>query len=159
MYRQEIPLKTLLFISHEPSVNTARLADRCEAAMHELADEINIIRKPSVEVTADDVLGCDGVLLSTTENIGYMAGLTKDVFDRCYNDWLGTTDGLPAAIYIRAGLDGTATSGVLSQITSGLSWRLIRPPLVLKGAYMAQFEDDVAELGGTFAVGLEAGLF
>lgn len=152
-------MKTLLFISHAPSENTARLADRCETAMKEWTDTLQIIRKPSPEVVADDVLGCDGVLISTTENIGYMAGLTKDVFDRCYNGWLGKTDGLPAAIYIRAGLDGTATNRALSQITNGLNWRLIRPPLVLKGAYLAQFEDDVAELGGAFATGLEAGLF
>ena len=152
-------MKTLLFISHAPSENTARLAGRCETAMKSWEANIQIIRKPSPDVSADDILGCDGVLISTTENIGYMAGLTKDVFDRCYNDWLGTTDGLPAAIYIRAGLDGTATSRALSQIANGLKWRLIRPPLVLKGAYTVQFEDDVDELGGAFAAGLEAGLF
>ena len=159
MYRQETSLKTLLFISHAPSENTARLADRCKAAMGEWTETLQVICKPSPEVDTEDVLSCDGVLISTTENIGYMAGLTKDVFDRCYNDWLGKTDGLPAAIYIRAGLDGTATSRALSQITNGLNWRLIRPPLVLKGSYHAQFENDVAELGGAFATGLEAGLF
>ena len=76
-------MKTLLFISHAPSENTTRLADRCETAMKEWTDTLQIIRKPSPEVVADDVLGCDGVLISTTENIGYMAGLTKDAFDRC----------------------------------------------------------------------------
>ena len=152
-------MKTLLFISLAPSVNTARLADTCEAAMREVAGEMNIIRKASLDVTAEDVLRCNGVLISTTENIGYMAGLTKDVFDRSYNDWLGKTEGLPAAIYIRAGLDGTATNRALSQIANGLGWRLIRPPLVLKGAYDEQFEDAVAELGGAFAAGLDAGLF
>ena len=129
------------------------------AAIDDITDDLIIFHKSSVDVVSEDVLTCDGLLLATTENIGYMAGLTKDVFDRCYNDWLGTTDGLPAAIYIRAGLDGTATSRALSQIANGLKWRLIRPPLVLKGAYTVQFEDDVAELGGAFAAGLEAGLF
>lgn len=102
---------------------------------------------------------CDGLLLATTENIGYMAGLTKDLFDRCYNEWMGTTDGLPAAVYIRAGLDGTATSRAISQIAAGLSWRLIRPPLILRGDYTQQFEEDVAELGGAFSAGLETGVF
>lgn len=127
--------------------------------MREVAELMRIVRKPSPEVNAGDVLRCDGLLLFTTENIGYMAGLTKDVFDRCYNDWLGKTDGLPTAIFIRAGLDGTATSNALSRITSSLNWRLVRPPLVLKGPYSHRFEDDVAEFGGAFAAGLEAGLF
>jgi len=152
-------LKTVLFISHAPSENTAALANRCEAVMREMTDDLKIIRKSSVDVTAGDVLSCDGLILSTTENIGYMAGLTKDVFDRCYNDWLGHTDGLPVAIYIRAGLDGTATKKALSQIAAGLNWRLVRPPLVLKGTYTDQFEDDISEFGGAFAVGIEAGLF
>lgn len=152
-------LKTVLFISHAPSENTAALANRCEAVMREMTDDLKIIRKSSVDVTAGDVLSCDGLILSTTENIGYMAGLTKDVFDRCYNDWLGHTDGLPVAIYIRAGLNGTATKKALSQIAAGLNWRLVRPPLVLKGTYTDQFEDDISEFGGAFAVGIEAGLF
>ena len=152
-------LKTVLFISHAPSENTAALANRCEAVMREMTDDLKIIRKSSVDVTAGDVLSCDGLILSTTENIGYMAGLTKDVFDRCYNDWLGHTDGLPVAIYIRAGLDGTATKKALSQIAAGLNWRLVRPPLVLKGTYTDQFEDEISEFGGAFAVGIEAGLF
>ena len=96
--------------------------------MRQITDDLNIIRKSCLEVRAEDVLGCDGVMISTTENIGYMAGLTKDVFDRCYNDWLGHTDGLAAAVYIRAGLDGTATKTGLSQITGSLKWRLVRPP-------------------------------
>ena len=152
-------LKTVLFISHAPSENTAALANRCETAMREMTDDLKIIRKSSVDVTAGDVLSCDGLILSTTENIGYMAGLTKDVFDRCYNNWLGHTDGLPVAIYIRARLDGTATKKALSQIAAGLNWRLVRPPLVLKGTYTDQFEDDISEFGGAFAVGIEAGLF
>ena len=129
------------------------------AAIDDITDDLIIFHKSSVDVVSEDVLTCDGLLLATTENIGYMAGLTKDLFDRCYNEWMGTTDGLPAVVYIRAGLDGTATSRALSQIVGGLSWRLIRPPLILKGDYKHQFEEEVAELAGAFAAGLESGLF
>ena len=86
------------------------------AAIDDITEDLIIFHKSSVDVVSEDVLTCDGLLLATTENIGYMAGLTKDLFDRCYNEWLGTTDGLPAAVYIRAGLDGTATSRAISQI-------------------------------------------
>ena len=129
------------------------------AAIDDITDDLIIFHKSSIDVISEDVLTCDGLLLATTENIGYMAGLTKDLFDRCYNEWMGTTDGLPAAVYIRAGLDGTATSRAISQIAAGLSWRLIRPPLILRGDYTQQFEEDVAELGGAFSAGLETGLF
>ena len=129
------------------------------AAIDDVTSDLVIFHKSSVDAVSEDVLTCDGLLLATTENIGYMAGLTKDLFDRCYNDWLGTTDGLPAAVYIRAGLDGTATSRALSQILGGLSWRLVRPPLILKGDYKQQFEEEVAELAGAFAAGLDSGLF
>ena len=129
------------------------------AAIDDITDDLIIFHKSSVDVVSEDVLTCDGLLLATTENIGYMAGLTKDLFDRCYNEWMGTTDGLPAAVYIRAGLDGTATSRAIRQIAAGLSWRLIRPPLILRGDYTQQFEEDVAELGGAFSAGLETGVF
>ena len=129
------------------------------AAIDDITDDLIIFHKSSVDVVSEDVLTCDGLLLATTENIGYMAGLTKDLFDRCYNEWMGTTDGLPAAVYIRAGLDGTATSGAISLIAAWLSWRLILTPLILKGDYKQQFEEEVAELAGAFAAGLESGLF
>ena len=67
------------------------------AAIDDITDDLIIFHKSSVDVVSEDVLTCDGLLLATTENIGYMAGLTKDLFDRCYNEWMGTTDGLPAA--------------------------------------------------------------
>ena len=81
------------------------------------------------------------------------------MFDRCYNDWLYHTDGLPVAFYIRAGLDGTATANTLGRFAHALRWRMVRPPLILKGDYITDFEEQVAELGGGFAAGLEAGIF
>ena len=68
-----------------------------------------------------------------------MAGATKDMFDRCYNDWLDTTAALPVGIYIRAGLDGTATRRALNGICAGLKWRLVADPLVLCGAWDGGF--------------------
>jgi hypothetical protein len=36
---------------------------------------------------------------------------------------------------------------------------MVRPPLILKGDYIPDFGEQVAELGGGFAAGLEAGIF
>ena len=109
---------TLLFASHTPSTNTEKLATICAAEMLGYCDDVTLIHKPPLEIVAADGLACDGLVIATTENIGYMAGLTKDMFDRCYNDWLYHTDGLPVAFYIRAGLDGTATAATLGQSAS-----------------------------------------
>ncbi|MGB0398301.1 MAG: flavodoxin family protein, partial [Candidatus Puniceispirillaceae bacterium] len=75
-------MKTLLFVSHAPSANTQRLADRCFAEINAYSEKITAIHKNSQKVTSQDGLACDGLIIATTENIGYMAGLTKDIFDR-----------------------------------------------------------------------------
>ena len=153
----------MLLIIHAPSLNTMILSDAALHAAQSIAndgaDNLKILRKTPTEVMAEDLQTVDGVLLGTLENIGAMAGLTKDMFDRCYNDWLGRHEALPVGIYIRAGLDGTATSRQLSAIASAQKWRLVQPPLILKGTYDPAFEEQVSELAMIMASGLDMGLF
>ena len=104
-------------------------------------------------------MAADALIIGTTENIGYMAGATKDMFDRCYNDWLDQSDAKPVAIYIRAGLDGTATKRALASICSGLKWRLVAEPLILHGDWDDTFCEQVSDLCLGVAVGLDAGIF
>ena len=156
-------MKTLLLIIHAPSPNTMILSDAALHGARSIAADsdasLTILRKTPSEVTASDLAQIDGVLIGTLENIGAMAGLTKDMFDRCYNDWLGQYEALPVGIYIRAGLDGTATSRQLMAITAAQKWRLIQPPLILKGEYSPHFETQVSELAMVMATGLDMGLF
>lgn len=152
-------MKTLLFTAHTPSENTENLATICAAEMQSCSDNVTLIHKAPLETVSADGLNCDGLVIATTENIGYMAGLTKDMFDRTYNDLLGKTDGLPAAFYIRAGHDGTATKHALTAIATGLNWRLVQPPLILKGSYDNAFENDVYHLSASLVAGLDAGIF
>jgi len=81
------------------------------------------------------------------------------MFDRCYNDWLDCTNGKPVAIYIRAGLDGTATKRALTSISGALGWRLVAEPLILHGDWNDAFCQDVANLCLGMAAGLDAGIF
>tara|TARA_B110000971_G_C19758663_1_gene385381 strand:- start:183 stop:641 length:459 start_codon:yes stop_codon:yes gene_type:complete len=152
-------MKTLLFVSHAISENTRHLEQSALRGIDIHRGDVTLIAKPARDVIAADILSCTGILIATTENIGYMAGLTKDMFDRTYNDLLGKTDGLPAALYIRAGLDGTATNHALTAIAYGLNWRLVQPPLILKGAYDTAFENDVYHLSASLVAGLDAGIF
>ena len=151
-------MSTILFIAHAPSPNTARLRDQSVAQIKAEAD-VRLITKSPFDCGTDDVMDADGVIIGTTENIGAMAGATKDFFDRTYNDLLDVKAGLPVAAYIRAGLDGTGTTRGLESIFIGLRWRLITPPLVLKGAWQDQFVDDAAELSLTLAAGVEMNIY
>ena len=152
--------KTLLIIAHRPSPNTAALADAALAACQNYDDgDIETRCLTPFEVTAPDLFKADAVVIGTTENIGYMAGATKDMFDRCYNDWMDRTEAKPVALYIRAGLDGTATKLALTSICSGLKWRLVAEPLILKGDWDDRFINEVADLCLGMAAGLDMGIF
>jgi hypothetical protein len=151
-------MTNILFIAHAPSPNTARLRD---AATGRIKDETNVrldARSP-FDCEADDARSADGIIIGTIENIGAMAGATKDFFDRSYNDLLDVTAGKPVAVYIRAGLDGTGTKRGIESILTGLRWRLVAPPLILKGDWNDQFPDQAAELALTLAAGVEMKLF
>ena len=94
--------KSLLIIAHAPSANTAALArSALRGATHPDAGQVAAQLVSPFDVTAVDLSRCDGVIIGTMENIGYMAGATKDMFDRCYDDWLGQYEGLPVGLYIR----------------------------------------------------------
>ena len=152
-------MKTLLFVSHAISENTRHLEQATLRGIDVHRGDVILNAKPARDVVAADILGCTGMLIATTENIGYMAGLTKDMFDRTYNDLIGKTDGLPATFYIRAGHDGTATKHALTAIATGLNWRLVQPPLIKKGSYDNAFENDVYHLSASLVAGLDAGIF
>ena len=125
-------------------------------------DEISGIKTRASEppdAAADDVLWADGVILGTTENFGYMSGQIKDFLERVYYPCLEKTEGLPAALYVKGGLDGTGAKTSMERIIGGMKWKLVRPTLVLKGDFRADFLPQCEELGALMAAGLEAGIF
>lgn len=152
--------KLLLIIAHAPSENTLVLRDALiQGARQQSEDNFSVRCVSPFQVTADQVLAASGVILATPENFGYMAGATKDFFDRCYYDLLDKTNAMPYALAIRAGLDGTGTKRALCKICDSMKWKLVQDPLVMKGKYQTQFRTDCVLLGATMAAGLQAGIY
>ncbi len=155
-----MPDKRLLIIAHAPSPNTQRLRDAVvEGAAQAEADGVEVVAKSPFDTGPDDVLAAQAVILGTTENLGYMSGALKDFFDRCYYPVLEKTQGLPYALYIRAGHDGTGTRRGVETIVTGLRWRAVQDPLVCRGAWQEEFVDQCRDLGAAMAAGLDAGIF
>ncbi|MBO6519514.1 MAG: NAD(P)H-dependent oxidoreductase [Rhodospirillales bacterium] len=152
--------KTLLIVGHVPSPNTQALRDAVAAgASSDDIDGVSVVAKSPFDTGVDDVLGADAVILGTTENLGYMSGAMKDFFDRTYYGVLEEKQGLPYALYVRAGLDGTGTIRGVQSIVSGLRWKAVREPLLLHGEWKTSFTGEANELGLLVAAGLEAGVF
>ena len=150
----------LLVVAHAPSDNTAALRDAVlrGANSPDIAGVETRVLRP-FDAGPEDVLAANAIVLGTTENLGYMSGALKDFFDRVYYPCLERTQGLPYALWIRAGHDGTGTRRAVETITTGLRWRAVQEPLVCRGAWNPAFVGQCEELGAAVAAGLEAGIF
>ncbi len=151
--------KTLLIVAHAPSPNTKKLAQAAHDGANHPDIAINVLLKSPQDTQPEDIMAADALLLGTTENLSYMAGLTKDFFDRCYYAVLEHKQGLPFALYIRAGFDGTGTKLAMKTIITGLRWNQIQDTLILKGDWQEVFVEQVEELAMTLAAGVEAGIY
>lgn len=152
-------MRQLHIIAHAPSVNTVRLKDAALSGAKAGSSAVNTIWTPPLEAGPDQIRAADAVILGTTENLGYMAGALNDFFDRTYYPVLEEKQGLPFATYIRAGHDGTGTRRAIESITTGLKWKPVQEPLVLRGDWQEDFIAQVEELGEAMAAGLELGVF
>lgn len=151
--------KKLLIIAHTPSVNTQQMFEAVlKGASHPDIDNVEVFTRTPLETQPEDIIAADAIILGTTENFGYMAGLVKDVFDRCFYPCLEHTEGMPFAFYVRAGLDGTGTRKAIESIIHGLRWKLVQEPLICKGDFQPDFIEQCEELGLSIAASLDAGI-
>jgi hypothetical protein len=152
--------RMLLVVAHAPSANTEQMRDAVVAGARspEVEGVETLVLSPFA-TRPEHVLAARAVILGTTENLGYMSGALKDFFDRCYYPCLEKTQGLPYALYVRAGHDGTGTRRGVETIVTGLRWRRIQEPLICRGPWRDAFLDECRELGLLVAAGLEAGMF
>jgi multimeric flavodoxin WrbA len=129
-----------------------------------------VLRLRCDQVEPEHLLSHAGYLFVCPENLGSMAGMMKEFFDRCYYPLLDLAAGRPYACIVSAGSDGQGAVRQLARIVSG--WRLSlraeplivnlsaqTPQQILAPKQVAQFElERASELGALLAHGLELGL-
>jgi len=154
--------KQLLIVAHQPSDNTRLMAHALlRGAQFDGGSDVHCQLKTPFNCTENDVLGCDALILFTTENFGYMSGALKDFFDRLYYPCLSQSarnDGKPFSLVVRAGLDGTGTIRGIEKITSGLKWRAVQKTLLCKGDFGSTFLQQCETLGQTMTASLDSDL-
>ena len=154
-------MKQLLIVAHAPSPNTQLMRDAVsEGARQAVSPQrLPVYTLAPLACTAADVLASSAIILGTTENLGYMSGALKDFFDRIYYPCLEQKQGMPYALFVRAGHDGTGTIRAVNTIVTGLRWRAIAEPLLCRGAFDSADLSRLRELGATMATGIEMGVF
>ncbi len=150
-------MTTLLIVANCPSDSCLQLKDAVIQGAKN--NQIKIQFKLPLEATVDDVLNCDGIIIGTTENFAYMSGQIKDFFERIYPLCLEPKQGLPIALYVKAGNDGTGAIRSIEPILTGLKWKLIQPPLLIKGNVIQSHIEACQKLAATMSAGLEMGIF
>jgi len=150
----------LLIVYHSQSGTTSTMADAVIAGATDPAVEgVEVRVREALDGSPEDLLWCDGFILGTPENFGYMSGALKVFLDRSFYAVVDRIDGKPYALFVRAGNDGTGAITSVQRILSGLNVREVQPPLLIAGEFDEARLEECRELGLTMAAGLEAGVF
>ena len=126
------------------------------------AGTVEVVVRPALEATADDVLAADGYVLGTTANFGYMSGALKHFFDSTFlavggaldpsgapgdGTGTGTTAGRPYGLWLHGRYDLTGAQRSVQSIVGALGWRQGYDVLGVLG------ELDDAALEAAYALG------
>jgi len=142
-------------VHHTPSPACAELFDAVlRGASAPEIDGVDVVRRAALAATASDVLACDGVILGTPANIGYMSGALKHFFDVVYYPVMDDTRGRPYGLYVHGnqGLEGAVSS--VESIADGLGWKPVAAPVTVSGAPGKADLEACWELGATVAASL-----
>jgi multimeric flavodoxin WrbA len=153
-------MKKILVVYHSQSGNTLKMA-QAVARGAETIEGIQVVLKRALETTESDLIDCDGLVISSPEYFGYMAGAVKDLFDRTYERLRGHQRIFrkPYAVCISAGNDGQGALTHIEKICLGFQFRKIQPPILARGAVTEDILARCEELGQTIAAGCEAGIY
>ena len=113
----------------------------------------------ALDAQLEDLLWAHALLIGTPEHFGYMSGAVKDFFDRTFYPAQGKVEGLPYAVFVSAGNDGSGAVSSIDRIAIGYRWKKVAEPLIIKSAVDQLAVERCEELGQTIAAGLALGIF
>ena len=152
-------MKHLLIVYASQTGHALQMALAALRGAKQLADEVEIRFEHGLRANADDLLWCHGLLLATPENFGYMAGAMKDFLDRTYYPAQGKVEGLPFAVMISAGNDGSGAVREIGRIANGYRWKSVAEALIVRNPIAETHLIAAEELGEAMAAGLAMGIF
>ncbi len=160
--------RRLLVVHHSPTRSLQALTEAVVAgAQDESITDVEVVVRPALEASADDVLAADAYVLGSAAHFGYMSGALKFFFDSIFlqvggaldpSGAAGGSDGLtkgrPFGLYVHGRYDTTgATRSVLS-IVGALGWRQAYDVLEVLGDVGDAEQERAYELGATIAAGI-----
>ncbi len=152
-------MKKITCIFNSPTINTSKISTKIFDTLNTENLDLKIELISPLKANKNHVIQSNGILIGTSENLGSMSGATKDFFDRIYYEVIDKTNGLPVAVWIRAGHDGTGTSRQIKSIINGLKWKLVQEILICKGPWDEKFVDKCTDMSLGFAYGIEQNIF
>lgn len=150
--------KHLLIVYHSQTGNTHAMAEAVQRGACRV-EEVEIRARRALAADLADLLWANGLLLGTPENFGYMSGALKDFLERTFYPAQGKVTGLPYAVFISAGNDGSGAVASIERIARGYPWKKICDPVIARGDIDADVLAHCEELGETVAAGLAWGIF
>ncbi len=148
----------ILIVYSSQTGRTRQLVEACAAGII-ADDDADLTVKVASDATMDDLLGCDGLMLATPENFGYMSGLVKDFLDRTYYPAEGKTIGLPYGLMVSCSNDGRGAVAAIERIATGYQWKAFAEPLIACGDPSDAHLSAARTLGETLTAGLSVGAF
>ncbi len=155
----------LLVVHHTPTRSLALLGKAVVAgACHPEIEGVEVVVRDALAASAEDVLSCDGYLLGTSANFGYMSGALKHFFDSTFLAVGGALDGSggagssagatskrPYGLWVHGRYDVTGAVRSVQSIVGALGWAQAAPVLEVVGEVTEATEDAAVELGATLA--------
>ena len=160
----------LLIVYHTLTGGSLQMA-QAAAEGAQMESGVNVQLLHASQASAAHLLGAQGYLFATPENLAAISGVMKDFFDRSYYGALDRIQGRPYASLICAGSDGHNAARQIERICTG--WRLkpVAEPLIvcthaqtpeaiLAPKHIPEAElQRCRELGQSMAAGLLMGIF
>jgi multimeric flavodoxin WrbA len=163
-------VKTLLIVYHSMTGGTQQMAAAAaEGARREGSLRVSLLHAP--QAGPEDVLEASAYIFASPENLGAMAGLMKDFFDRTYYSALDLVNGRPFATLVCAGSDGRNAAEQIQRIATGWRLKAIAPALIVcthaqspeaiqqPKSIPRESLDRCEEIGATLAAGTSLGIF